>query len=111
MSAVSPDRFLPVNLDGEGVIVTAGASGIGRTIAEGFLARGARVAICDVDEEALDEAKKNLSGAECHHVDVTDRAAVMSFVDDARKTFGHIDVLINNAGIAGPTNNVEDIST
>jgi len=109
MSDQSNPKYLPVDLDGECVIVTAGANGIGRTIAEAFLARGAKVALCDIDVAAVADAEINLPGTLCRTVDVSDRDAMAEFCADAEGVFGRVDVLINNAGIAGPTANVEDV--
>lgn len=109
MTISSNETYLPVDLSEECAIITAGASGIGRTIAEAFLARGAKVAICDVDANAVKDVEINLSGAFCRVVDVSDRDAVSDFCAAAETEFGSIDVLVNNAGIAGPTSNVEDV--
>lgn len=92
------------------VIVTAGASGIGLAIAEGFLAEGAQVAICDIDADRLvplAAAHPGLAGAP---VDVCDPAAVQSFVDHVRDLFGGVDVLVNNAGIAGEIGPIAGLS-
>ncbi|MEZ5844714.1 MAG: SDR family oxidoreductase [Hyphomicrobiaceae bacterium] len=104
-------RFLPVDLADARVVVTAAAGGIGHTIAEGFLARGARVAICDIDEAALERATASLPGAMRERVDLRSAAETARFVAEADAAFGGIDVLVNNAGIAGPTANVEDVGT
>ena len=95
------------------VVVTAGASGIGRAIAEGFLREGARVHVCDVDEKALSDllvdprsGEGPLSGSRC---DVADRGQVARMFDDALSRLGGLDCLINNAGIAGPTGAVHEI--
>ena len=88
------------------VMVTAGGAGIGRVIAETFLAAGARVHVCDVDESALrslpDKVGRTLA-------DVSKLADVDRLFADAQRTLGGLDVLVNNAGIAGPTARVEDI--
>jgi NAD(P)-dependent dehydrogenase (short-subunit alcohol dehydrogenase family) len=110
MSSPSAPRFLPVALAGQRVVVTAAAAGIGHTIAEAFLAAGARVAICDIDGEAIDRAAATLPGAIRERVDVGSAAATTGFVTAVERALGGIDVLINNAGIAGPTANVEDVT-
>jgi NAD(P)-dependent dehydrogenase (short-subunit alcohol dehydrogenase family) len=87
------------------VLVTAGAGGIGRAIAQTFLEHGARVHVCDVDEKALsgiDQFGKS-------RADVADVAQVERLFEDVKKSLGGLDVLVNNAGIAGPTAKVEDI--
>ena len=94
---------------GQRVVVTAGARGIGRAVVEELVAAGARVHICDVDTAALDECAATLSvGAT--PADVSDEAQVDRLFAEARTTLGGLDVLVNNAGIAGPTGAVEEIS-
>jgi NAD(P)-dependent dehydrogenase (short-subunit alcohol dehydrogenase family) len=88
------------------VLVTAGAAGIGRGIVEAFVEEGARVFTCDVDGEGL----KTLPAGVGHRVtDVADRAAVADLVEAAVAELGGLDVLVNNAGIAGPTGRVDEI--
>jgi NAD(P)-dependent dehydrogenase (short-subunit alcohol dehydrogenase family) len=102
--------FLPVDLAGARVIVTAGGAGIGRTIAAGFIARGAHVLVCDVSTTALDEAKRAVPGIAAVHADVADPEAVAILFATVEREFGGLDVLVNNAGIAGPTAGVEDVT-
>jgi len=102
--------FLPVDLAGARVVVTAGGAGIGRTIAAGFVARGARVLVCDVSIEALDEAKRAIPGIAALHADVADPEAVAALFAAVGRELGGLDVLVNNAGIAGPTARVEDVT-
>ncbi|MBI5090567.1 MAG: SDR family oxidoreductase [Actinobacteria bacterium] len=91
------------------VIVTAAASGIGRSIVEAFVAQGAHVHLCDVDSAAL-ESVASIDGVTATHVDLRDLAAVATWVDGAADSLGGVDVLVNNAGIKGPTAFVEDVS-
>ena len=91
------------------VLVTAGASGIGRCIVDAFVADGARVHICDVDERAL-QACRNETGVTASRTDVSDDDEVRALVADAERELGGLDVLVNNAGIAGPTGAVDEIS-
>jgi NAD(P)-dependent dehydrogenase (short-subunit alcohol dehydrogenase family) len=95
---------------GQRVIVTAGAAGIGRAIAAAFLGQGARVFICDVDKAALDEFRKAHPQAGATTADIADAGQVDRLFDEAGKALGGLDVLVNNAGIAGPTGPVEEIS-
>ena len=88
------------------VLVTAGAAGIGLQIARTFLTHGARVQVCDVDDKALAAAPKELFRV---RADVTSLADVDRLFEEVAKNLGGLDVLINNAGIAGPTAKVEDI--
>lgn len=102
------DRLRPQR--GLRVLVTAGAAGIGRCIAEGFTAAGAEVALCDIDSEALEAARAALPQATVKQADVADEAAVAALAEDVHGRLGGLDVVINNAGIAGPTEHVESIS-
>jgi NAD(P)-dependent dehydrogenase (short-subunit alcohol dehydrogenase family) len=91
------------------VLVTAGASGIGLAIAEAFAADGARVHLGDVDAEALQRTTataEHISGSVC---DVSDPDAVQRLFADVETTLGGLDVLVNNAGIAGPTQPAEEL--
>jgi NAD(P)-dependent dehydrogenase (short-subunit alcohol dehydrogenase family) len=86
-------------------LITAGAAGIGRAIARAFAAQGARVFICDIDEAALATAPKDgLIAARC---DMASRAEISRMVPQAIAALGGLDVLVNNAGIAGLTLPVE----
>lgn len=90
-------------MSGRSILVTAGASGIGRAIAELFHARGDRVIVCDVDQAALDSIAAALPGIVTSRTDVADPAAVAAMIDRV----GPISVLINNAGVAGPIGGIE----
>jgi len=85
------------------VIVTAGASGIGLAIAELFLERGDAVSVCDVDDKALETLSSRLPELRVAKVDVADADGVTRFVS----ALGRVDILINNAGVAGPIGNIE----
>ncbi|WP_289150560.1 SDR family oxidoreductase [uncultured Salipiger sp.] len=97
---------MDLTLKGARVIVTAGAGGIGRAIVEGFLAEGASVATCDIDEAALATLPDAVFRA-C--VDVSDSDALVGFMDAAMAHLGGLDCLVNNAGIAGPTGRIEEL--
>nr|VFK17184.1 MAG: NAD(P)-dependent dehydrogenase, short-chain alcohol dehydrogenase family [Candidatus Kentron sp. LFY] len=97
-------------LEGRGVVVTGAATGIGRTTVERFLAAGARVYLCDVDVKALEAAREALPGLGTGVCDVSQPAQVARFFHDAATWLGGLDILINNAGIAGPTAPVEEVA-
>src|SRR5437868_3919341 len=88
------------------VLVTAGAAGIGRAIAQTFVDHGARVHVCDVDDAALKSLPAKISRT---RADVALLADVQRLFADLAQQLGGLDVLVNNAGIAGPTAKVEDI--
>ena len=91
------------------VLVTAGAAGIGRVISRTFVEHGAQVHICDVDEKALAGTRKQLPGVTQTLADVSKLADVERMYEDVKKHLRGLDVLVNNADIAGPTGKVEDI--
>jgi len=91
------------------VLITAGAGGIGMALARAFHATGARVYICDIDDVALARAAAELPGLITRNCDVGDRAAVGTLVADVLKQLGGLDVLVNNAGIGGPTKPVHEL--
>jgi NAD(P)-dependent dehydrogenase (short-subunit alcohol dehydrogenase family) len=101
---------MELGIKGLRVLITAGASGIGRETARAFVEEGARVHICDVDPIALDELGKSDPAITRSRADVADRAEVAAMFDEAMKALGGLDVLVNNAGIAGPTGRVEEIN-
>lgn len=92
------------------VLVTAGAAGIGRAFAETFSNAGAKVFICDIDRAALESLRSARPEIGAGIADVADARQVEGLFDAASSFLGGLDVLINNAGIAGPTGRVEDIS-
>jgi NAD(P)-dependent dehydrogenase (short-subunit alcohol dehydrogenase family) len=96
---------LPVKLAGLRIAITAGASGIGKVMADSFVTAGGKVYVCDVNEAAL---------AECGHPGMRANAGqvgeIEAFMDAALAQLNGLDVLVNNAGIAGPTKRVEDIA-
>ncbi|MCW4113428.1 SDR family oxidoreductase [Aurantimonas sp. MSK8Z-1] len=91
------------------VLVTAGASGIGAAIAEAFLEADAKVMICDIDEAALAAFAARHPRVEALRADVSDAAEVDALFDAASDRLGGLDVLVNNAGIAGPTGAIDAV--
>jgi NAD(P)-dependent dehydrogenase (short-subunit alcohol dehydrogenase family) len=85
------------------VLVTAGAAGIGREFARAFAATGAKVFVCDIDAKALDAIGKEIPGLIARPCDLASRAEIERMVPEAAAALGGLDVLINNAGIAGLT--------
>jgi NAD(P)-dependent dehydrogenase (short-subunit alcohol dehydrogenase family) len=96
-------------LPGLRVLVTAGASGIGAHIARAFHEAGARVHVCDIDRAALDRLLCETPGISGSVADAAVAADVDLVFDDVRTGLGGLDVLVNNAGIAGPTGPIEAI--
>src|SRR5512134_691262 len=101
--------MMELSLKGKRVLITAGAGGIGRVMAETFVNAGAKVHICDVVQSAIDETVRALK-VTASMCDVSDRKQVDALFADVKKHLGGLDVVINNAGIAGPTGKVEDIA-
>jgi NADP-dependent 3-hydroxy acid dehydrogenase YdfG len=90
----------PRPITGRVVAITGGARGIGKATATALAARGARVAIGDLDADLAAETAAGLGGgAIATHLDVTDRNSFEEFVDEAERELGPLDVLVNNAGI------------
>ena len=102
LAATTP---VPLDLSGLRVAITAGAGGIGRVMADSYAACGAEVFVSDVDRKGL---------AECGHpgmfADAGKVADLDAFMAAAAAHLGGLDVLVNNAGIAGPTKRVEDVT-
>jgi 3-oxoacyl-[acyl-carrier protein] reductase len=93
-----------IDLTGRKAVVTGGARGIGYAITQRLMQSGAKVSIWDADYKALAEAKTGLSvygTVETQTIELTDANAVTSATESTINTLGHIDILCNNAGIAG----------
>jgi len=91
------------------VVITGGASGIGRRLAERFAARGDRVAICDADGDAVARMQADHPAMIAHQADVTDEAQMTAFLGHVEVTWGGADVLCANAGTGGPAGRIEDL--
>ncbi len=98
---------MDLGIKGLRVLVTAGANGIGRAIVDAFLEEGARIFACDVDAEALGQLPDAVGRS---RTDVGERDQVAAMMEAAIAHLGGLDVLVNNAGIAGPTGRVEEIA-
>jgi NAD(P)-dependent dehydrogenase (short-subunit alcohol dehydrogenase family) len=105
----SPAHFL-AGLEGQRVLVTAGASGIGLAIASTLSALGAKVAICDIADQALAEARRTLPRLLTCRADVSSERDVEAMFGLIAREWDGLDALINNAGIAGPTAGVDEIA-
>ncbi|MDY6948628.1 MAG: SDR family oxidoreductase [Pseudomonadota bacterium] len=98
-------------LQGLGAVVTAGAGGAGRVIAETLADAGAKVVTCDIDAAATTRLSAARPDILSLAGDVSDESTVHRIFDDAYRRLGRVDILVNNVGIAGPTATVEDLST
>ncbi len=105
----SASDFL-AGIEGQRVLVTAGAAGIGFAIAGTLSALGARVAVCDVSDTAIAQAKQALPGLLACKADVSADSDVAAMFGIVAREWGGLDALVNNAGIAGPTAGVDEIS-
>lgn len=95
--------------EGLRVFVSAGAAGIGRAIAETFDKAGARIYVCDVSEDAVKSCLADHPDWQASVCDVSRQDQVDAMFDDIETAFGGLDVLVNNAGIAGPTGGIDEI--
>jgi 3-oxoacyl-[acyl-carrier protein] reductase len=94
-------------------IITGGASGIGKAIATAFVKEGAKLILAARNQENLDKTVKELQAmggtVKAVPTDVAKEQEVIDMAEEAMKTFGQIDILVNNSGIGGPTCNVVDL--
>ena len=104
-------------LAGRTAIVTGGSHGLGLEIARAYLAAGARVLVCARDATDLDRARGELvqvasdpASVATAEADISQPAAVERLFGDALERFSRIDVLVNNAGIYGPTGLIEEVA-
>jgi NAD(P)-dependent dehydrogenase (short-subunit alcohol dehydrogenase family) len=99
-------------LDGKVAVITGAASGIGRASAIRFASEGAAVVVTDLNaqggEESVAECKRAGGRAVFHRVDVTSEADVKAAVDRAVSEFGKLDIIFNNAGLAGAVGKIEE---
>ena len=96
-------------LDGQRALITGAGSGIGKVMAQHFEKAGARIWICDADTNNLVQSLKenpDWNGTPC---DVSDENQVDQLFKEMSDSFGGLEILVNNAGIAGPTAPVEEI--
>src|SRR5579875_850731 len=91
------------------VLITAGAAGIGLEIAKAFAANGDSVFVCDINAAALKALEQAVPGIITTVCDIANRDSIEKMVAFGANALGGYDVVVNNAGIAGPTAPVEDI--
>jgi NAD(P)-dependent dehydrogenase (short-subunit alcohol dehydrogenase family) len=102
------DRLYPS--PGLRVLVTGGASGIGAAIASAFSETDAKVHVCDIDKAALAAFNERFPCSQTTVADVANESHVASVLETQRAKFGGLDVLVNCAGIAGPTAGIDGIT-
>jgi len=109
MATVDRNETTSGLVSGLRVIVTAGASGIGRAIVDTLIANGARVVVGDVSRDFLADLRKVHPTVTTVETDVAVEDDVGRLFDAACRDLGGLDALVNNAGIAGPTGGVDEI--
>jgi len=93
----------------ERVIITAGAAGIGRIVAEAFLNQGAHVAVCDIDPDAVSDFQSTHPNSIARVADVTNEGQMTDFFNAVEAKFGGADVVFANAGTGGPAGLIENL--
>jgi 3-oxoacyl-[acyl-carrier protein] reductase len=93
-----PDRFV-----GRTAIITGGASGLGRAVARRFVAEGGKVALWDVNADAITQAAAEVGATHTEKLDVSDAGAVAAAAEATARALGRVDVLVCSAGITGAT--------
>src|SRR5262249_3755866 len=103
LSGLTQCGLIAFGIMSQRVLITAGAAGIGREFAGAFMASGAKVFVWDIDDKALAAIGKEIPGLIARRCDMASRADIERMVPEAVAVLGGLDVLINNAGIAGLT--------
>jgi NAD(P)-dependent dehydrogenase (short-subunit alcohol dehydrogenase family) len=98
------------SLAGKRVLVTAGGDGIGLEIARAFAGAGSKVLVCDIGPESLERLAKELPEVHSCIADVSRERDVTAMFELVDQKLGGLDVLVNNAGIAGPTGGIETLA-
>ncbi len=102
------NRLVPYT--GLRVLISGGAAGIGEVLAAAYMEAGAKVHVCDVSEAALASFRDRYPDSVATRADVGDPAQIEAVFKVQREQFGGLDVLVNNAGIAGPTAGIDAIT-
>src|ERR1700733_12168036 len=87
-------------------VITGGASGLGLETAKRIVAEGGRVALWDINPDAIDAAKKTVGADAAFVLDVSDHSSVAAAAAASRKALGRVDILVASAGITGATASV-----
>jgi NAD(P)-dependent dehydrogenase (short-subunit alcohol dehydrogenase family) len=98
-----------LELEGKHVLITAGAAGIGRAIAQRFVDAGAEVWVTDIAEAAVESARSQ--GLRATVSNAADESQVLALAAEVKESWATLDVLVNNAGIAGPTGAIENLDS
>ncbi len=102
-----------MKIDKKVIVVTGGGNGVGRELVLKLLKKGAEVAAVDLDKAGLDETCRLANGSKnlsLHVLNIADKEKVDSLVDEVKSIHGHVDGIINNAGIIQPFINVDMLS-
>jgi NAD(P)-dependent dehydrogenase (short-subunit alcohol dehydrogenase family) len=99
-----------ISFAGKRVVVTAGGDGIGLEIARAFAGAGSRVLVSDIQPDSIERLAKSLPDVHGCVADVSREEDVASMFELVDQKLGGLDVLVNNAGIAGPTGAIETLS-
>lgn len=98
-----------MRLDGKTAIVTGGAQGFGEGIVKRFVEEGARVMVADIQGDAAMEVARQVGGIGCA-VDVSKTDSINAMVEQANETWGHVDIMVNNAGVSHMPKPLEDVT-
>ncbi|RNJ42778.1 hypothetical protein B5V01_22520 [Mesorhizobium erdmanii] len=100
---------MDLQLENKRVLITAGAAGIGKAVAERFASEGAKVLVCDVDSHAIENIQAE-TGILAIAADVSNSEAVATLFEQVAIHLGGLDILINNAGVSGPSKSLAALS-
>lgn len=96
------------------ILVTGGAKGIGKACCQRLAEEGARIAVTDIDDQAgqtlTDDLQQQGHDAQYFHLDTSDENQVIDIFDQVKNKLGPIDVLVNNAGVAGPNKPTDEVT-